>query len=85
MRFIAGCWRLRLAGLVLATNWLAACGTDGSEQPVAICPPVVEYSPKFQARAADELALLPQDYAVAEMLGDSAVMREQARACGSSS
>jgi len=41
----------------------------------------VEYSPEFQARAADELALLPEESAVAEMLSDFAVMREQARTC----
>ena len=80
MRFIAGCWRLRLAGLMIATSWLAACATGNSER-IAICPPVVEYSPEFQARAADELAVLPEKSAIAEMLSDYAVTREQARAC----
>ena len=83
MRFIAGCWRPRLAGLVLATGWLAACATGGSEFGVTICPPVVEYSPEFQALAADEMALLPEDSALVEMLRDYAVTREQARACRS--
>jgi hypothetical protein len=46
------------------------------------CPPVVAYSREFQARAAEELALLPNGSAIAEMLADFAVMREQARACG---
>ncbi|MGM0586764.1 MAG: hypothetical protein ACQEUZ_19155 [Pseudomonadota bacterium] len=46
-----------------------------------MCPPVVEYSREFQARAAEEVALLPERSAVAEMLSDYAVMREQARAC----
>jgi hypothetical protein len=41
----------------------------------------VEYSAEFQARAAEELALLPGGSAVVEMLSDYAVMREQARAC----
>jgi hypothetical protein len=45
------------------------------------CPPVVEYSREFQARAAEQLALLPERSAIAEMLSDYAVMREQARAC----
>jgi len=40
---------------------------------------VVEYSPEFRARAAEELALLPEGSAIAEMLADYAVMREQAR------
>jgi hypothetical protein len=42
---------------------------------------VVEYGREFQARAAEELALLPQGSALAEMLADYAVMRDQARAC----
>jgi hypothetical protein len=81
MRCIVGCWRPQLAGLVLATSWLAACATGSSEPVVAVCPPVVEYSPEFQARAARKLALLPEESAIAEMLSDYAVMREQARAC----
>ena len=43
---------------------------------------MVEYSREFQARAAEELALLPEGSAIEEMLADYAVMREQARACG---
>jgi len=42
---------------------------------------VVEYSREFQARAAEELALLPEESAIAEMLSDYAVMREQAQGC----
>jgi len=42
---------------------------------------VVDYSREFQARAAEELARLPEESAVAEMLADYTVMREQARAC----
>lgn len=48
------------------------------------CPPVVEYSSEFQAGAAEELTLLPEGSAVAEMLSDYAVMREQARVCDGS-
>ncbi|WP_206678359.1 hypothetical protein [Sphingomonas ursincola] len=46
-----------------------------------VCPPVVEYSREFQARAADELDLLPEGSALAEMLADYSVMRDQARSC----
>lgn len=42
---------------------------------------MVDYSREVQARAADELALLPEHSAIAEMLSDYAVMRDQARAC----
>jgi hypothetical protein len=42
---------------------------------------VVEYSREFQARADDELDLLPEESAITEMLSDYAVMREQGRAC----
>jgi hypothetical protein len=45
----------------------------------------VEYSRKFQARAAEELALLPHGSAIVEMMGDYTVMRDQARTCAGSS
>ncbi|MGC9523175.1 MAG: hypothetical protein ACP5HG_14990 [Anaerolineae bacterium] len=45
------------------------------------CPPVVEYSREFQARAAEELVLLPEGSAIEEMLSDYAVVREQASFC----
>lgn len=78
-----GCSRRRRVGLALATIWLSGCATVGSEGgALRACPPVVAYSREFQARAAEELALLPNGSAIAEMLADFAVMREQARACG---
>ena len=82
MIFNAGCWRRRLAVLVIATSWLTGCATAGFEASgVAACPPIVEYSREVQARAAQELALLPEGAAVVGMMGDYAVMREQARVC----
>jgi hypothetical protein len=44
----------------------------------------VEYRREFQARAAEEMALLPEGSVIAEMLSDYLVMREQARVCKSS-
>jgi hypothetical protein len=83
MKFNAGCWRRQLAVLVIVTSWLTGGGTAGFDTSgVAACPPVVEYSREFQARAAEELAQLPERSAIAEMMGDYAVIREQARACG---
>ena len=82
MKFSEGCWRRRLTVLVVATSWLIGCTTAGFEVGgVAACPPVVEYSREFQARAAEEMAMLPDGLAIAEMLNDYAVMREQARMC----
>ncbi|MDB6182491.1 hypothetical protein [Paracoccus fistulariae] len=82
MKFREGCWRRRLTVLVIATNLLTGCVTAGFEAGgVAACPPVVEYSREFQARAAEEMAMLPDLSALVEMLGDYAVTREQARAC----
>ena len=82
MKSNAGCWRLRLAVLAIATSGLTGCATEGFEaNGLAACPPIVEYSREFQARAVDELALLPSGSAIADMLSDYAVMREQARAC----
>ena len=77
-----GCSRRRHVALALATIWLSGCATVASDVGVLeACPPVVEYSREFQARAAEELALLPEGSAVEEMLADYAVMREQARGC----
>ncbi|KZD03065.1 hypothetical protein [Oceanibaculum pacificum] len=82
MMFSAVCWRLRLAVLVIATTSLTACATVGSKAPAGgVCPPVVEYGREFQTQAADEIALLPEPSALAEMMSDYGVMREQARAC----
>lgn len=78
----ARCSTRRLAALAIATISLTGCATVASEPRMAtVCPPVVEYSREFQARAADELDLLPEGSAIAEMLADYGVMRDQARAC----
>ena len=63
---------------------MTGCGTAGFDaNGVAACPPVVEYSREFQARAAEELELLPDASAIVEMMGDYAVIRVQVRACQS--
>lgn len=78
----ARCSMPRLAVLGIGMSLLAACATATSELRMAtVCPPVVEYSREFQARAADELDLLPEDSAIAEMLANYSVIRDQARAC----
>jgi hypothetical protein len=53
----------------------------GSDSPVQFCPPVVVYSAADQARAADEVEALPDAAVIVRMLGDYAVLRDQARAC----
>ncbi|SMX45786.1 hypothetical protein MAA8898_03246 [Maliponia aquimaris] len=79
-----GCSRLRRVAPVLATIWLSGCAAGASNGGgLGVCPPVVEYSREFQARAAEELALLPEGSVIEEILSDYAVMREQARACDS--
>lgn len=61
---------------------MSGCATDASDiGNSGACPPVVEYSREFQARAAEELVLLPEGSAIVEMLSDYAVMREQSRFC----
>ena len=78
----ARCSTLLLVVLALATSWLTACATVGSERAgAAVCPPVVEYDRKFQTRTAEEVVHLPEDSALAAMMEDYAVMRDQARAC----
>ena len=84
MQSNAGCWRQRLAVLVIGASWLTGCATAGFEaNGLTACPAVVEYSREFQARAAEELELLPYGSAVVEMMGDYAVLREQVRLCQS--
>ena len=74
----AGCWKRQLDALVIATSLMSGCATGSSDLGgLGTSPPVVEYSREFQARAAEELALLPQGSAIAVMLADYAVMREQ--------
>ncbi len=60
--------------------WLGACGMAGSDT-LAPCPPVVEYSAADQSRAAAEIEALPEGAVIVRMLGDYAVLRDQARAC----
>lgn len=85
MTYNDGCLRLRLAALGLVAIWLSGCATVSSEVGgQGTCPPVVEYRREFQARAAEEMALLPESSVIAEMLSDYSVMREQARVCKSS-
>jgi len=80
--FNSRCWMRQLAVLVAVMSLLSGCATGGSEaRAVAMCPPVVEYSREFQARAAEELGLLPEGSAIVEMLADYSVMRDQVRAC----
>lgn len=82
MKLNAGCWRRRLAVLVIGTSWLTGCATaDFRAGGLAACPPIVEYSRELQARAAGELAMLPDGSAIVEMMGDYAVIRDQARGC----
>ncbi|MEQ9811652.1 MAG: hypothetical protein RLO50_02645 [Azospirillaceae bacterium] len=80
----AGCSTRRLAALAIVTISLTGCTTGASEpRIVAVCPTVVEYCSEFQARAAEKLKVLPGGgAAIAEMLSDYAVMRDQARECG---
>jgi hypothetical protein len=58
---------------------LAGCATARSDG--APCPPVVNYSREFLARAADELASLPAGSPIEQMLADYQMMRDQARVC----
>ena len=46
-----------------------------------LCPPVVDYTTVDQARAAGEVEALADGAMIVRMLGDYAVMRDQARAC----
>lgn len=78
----ARCWKRRLTVLAIATSLLSGCATDGSDASgPGTCPTIVKYSRDFRTRAADELDLLPEGSAIAEMLADYSVVRDQVRAC----
>jgi hypothetical protein len=82
MTFSGECWRRRLVVLAIATNLPSGCGTDGSDHAiVAVCPPIVDYGAGWQVQAATELQGLPEGSAVATLISDYTVMRDQARAC----
>ena len=79
----AGCWRPRPVVLATVTSLLTGCATGGSDPRIATaCPPVVEYSPEVRARAAEELGGLTDGSAIAGMLSDYSVMRDQTQLCG---
>lgn len=75
----AKCWKPPAVALLIAMLWLGACAMGGFD-PRAPCPPVVEYTGVEQATAADEVEALPEGAFIVRMLGDYAVLRDQARA-----
>ena len=60
--------------------WLSGCAMGDSDEK-SVCPPIVDYSPAEQARAATEVDALPEGAMVVRMLSDYAVLRDQALAC----
>lgn len=80
MKFNGRCWRQPVAVPLIGALWLSGCVTADSEGQ-APCPPVVEYSPAEQARAAAEIETCPEGTVLVRMLNDYAVLRDQARAC----
>ncbi len=61
---------------------LGACGMVGSDRSGRVCPPLVKYSAKDQARAAVEVEALQAGAVVIRMLSDYSLMRDQGRVCG---
>ena len=81
MMFSAACSMPPRIALGIAMLSLAACATDGSEVPVAACPPVPAYDAALLERTAAEVEALPEGAVVLVLLADCAVLRNQARAC----
>ena len=82
MTFSGKCWRRRRVVLVIAASLLGGCEMGSSDHAAATaCPPVIDYTASLQAAAAADIAELPADSRLTDMLADYAVMREQARAC----
>ena len=80
MPSIARCSTPPHTALLIVMLCLTGCATGGSETR-APCPPVVDYTAADQAQAADEVETLPEGAVIVRMLGDYAVLRDQARAC----
>lgn len=80
MKSIAKCWTPPRAALLIVMLLLTGCAMGGSD-PRPTCPPIVEYTKADQARTAKEVATLPEGTAIVRLLGDYAVLRDQARAC----
>ena len=53
----------------------------GASETRAPCPTVVDNTAAEQARAADEVEALSEGAVIVRMLGDYAVLRDQAQAC----
>lgn len=69
-----------LLALALATTLTASCATAPSSAP-PVCPQLPAYSKETQARAAEDLKLLPADSPVHLMMADYGTMRGEVRVC----
>jgi hypothetical protein len=65
---------------VVLTASMLLCGC--SEQRGGDCPPLGDYDAAFKTRLAQELHGLGEDSAVARVVADYALLRQQVRACG---
>lgn len=70
-----------LLPLLIVPVLLTGCATANSDS--AVCPPVIEYSPEFQGRLADELEALPEGSALERAMIDYGRVRSELRACRS--
>ena len=66
--------------LLIAIPLLIACATAPFNTGDAVSGLVKAYSVEFLAQAADELEALPEGSALAVLIADYAVLREQLRA-----
>ena len=78
VRSNAKCWTQQRAALLIVMLLLTGGAMGGSEVQ-APCPPVVRYSAADEAHAAVEVEALPEGAVIVPMLGDYAVLRDQAR------
>ena len=67
----------KLLGLVLTL--LTGCVRESSS-PVTVCPPLKEYTRKFQLKLADEIEAASMDAIFPIALQDYALLRHQVRA-----
>ena len=74
-----GEWKRSMAPVV-ATAFLAACGTEASDPPAVVVPRVVDYDQPFRDAAADAVEALPAGSPIIVLLEDCGELRAKIRA-----
>lgn len=70
-----------LAVVILGVFAVTGCATQTEAPLVHVCPSLVSYSPDFERAATVQLATLPPDSPIAQMVSDYGALRAAVRIC----